>query len=423
MNNVKSVFILLLLAFSQNIYGQEINVQLKQDNSDCTGAILVTDSIFGPVSAPAGPGKKMEIRGSRTSPYSFHKEHHTVWYKFISPGKGELELTIIPLSSDDDYDFLLFRKTGHNICSKIQNNDLKPIRSNISRNNKNINSITGLRESAAQKYVNQGPGDDFSQSVKTEKEDTFLLVVDNVYRGGKGHTLKLHFSAIEKEPEKPVVEKKGPETTLMITIKDKSTGKLLNADIHLSSPTSKKPVIKKSNISQVIKKINSREEYQLTVNNKMYFRAITSFNTPGHDTTIHLNIELTKIEKGNKLKLKNLYFYSNSASFRRTSYATLRNLLSIMEEHPGLKIAIHGHVNQPYQWKDKNSDDYIQRLSKKRADAVKRYLSRRGISSDRMITEGFSNREMIYPYAETEAEMKANRRVEIIVLDYKTGNQ
>lgn len=423
MKNVVLVFLLVLPTVYQLSYAQKPTVQLTEDNSDCKGAIFVSDSVFGPVTAPPGPGKIIEIRGSKTSPFSFHKEHHTVWYEFVSPVKGKLELTIIPLSSNDDYDFLLFRKTGQNICHRIRNDELKPIRSNISRNNKNIRGITGLRDSATQKFVNQGPGADFSQSVKTEKKDTFLLVVDNVYPGGEGHTLKLHFSAIDKEPEKPVVEKKDPGTTLMITVKDKATSKMLNADIHLSSPSSKTPVIKKNNISQVIKKINSGKEYQLTVNSKMYFRDITSFNTPAHDTTIHLNIELTKIEKGSKLKLKNLYFYSNSASFRRPSYETLRNLLTIMKEHPGLKIAIHGHVNQPYQWKNKNPKDYIQRLSEKRAEAVMRYLSRRGISEDRMITEGFSNREMIYPYAETEQEMKANRRVEIIVLDYKNDNQ
>lgn len=88
-----------------------------------------------------------------------------------------------------------------------------------------------------------------------------------------------------------------------------------------------------------------------------------------------------------------------------------------MEENPDLKIAIHGHVNQPHQWKDKSSQEYLQKLSERRAEAVERYLKRRGIKADRMSTEGFSNREMINPYARTEEEMQENRRVEIIVRD------
>ncbi|MFW6020294.1 MAG: OmpA family protein [Bacteroidales bacterium] len=394
---------------------------LHPRHSDCSGAILLSDTVYGPTTAPLGPGKEMEISGNPNSQYAFHREHHTVWYKFVAPADGRLAFTIIPLAIEDDYDFLLYKKEGANFCKKIKNDKVKPVRSNISRNNKTIDSKTGIRRKAKHKFVNQGPGDDFSKDIKISKNDTFLLVLDNVYKNGEGHILKLHYDLEEKTdtiPDKPTKKK---DTTnqqhVIITMKDKKSGELINARIKIGYPKSDKVFMEKKDISQLTTKLEPKTEYTITAKAENYFREIKRLKTPETDSILHVNIDLTKIEKGNNLTLKNLYFYPGTANFKRDSYETLRNLLNIMEENPDLKIAIHGHVNQPHQWKDKSSQSYLQNLSERRAEAVKRYLKRRGIKSDRMTTEGFSNREMINPYARTEEEMQENRRVEIVVRD------
>lgn len=405
----------LLLLFMHSAVSAQQTEQLTTANSDCSGAIHVIDTVFGPTSAPTGPGKEMEISGDRKSLYSFHKEHHTVWYTFVAPGNGTLELTVEPLSMDDDYDFLLFRKKGVNFCKQIKAGVAKPLRSNISRNDKRIQSKTGLREGDYPAFVNEGPGEDFSKAVEVQKGDTFLLVLDNVYPKGSGHRLLLHWDVEKPKPTKKEVIKN--QKQVIITVTDKNSGKLLNADLSISYEGNSKPLIEQKNISQLVQKLKPGTEYNLTVNADKYFREIMIFSTNTKDSIVHVAVPLTKIEKGTKLTLKNMHFYSGSASFLRESYETLRNLLEIMKENPSLKIAIHGHVNQPYQWKRRSSEEYLQTLSERRAEAVKRYLTRRGISEDRMITEGFSNREMIYPYAETEEEQSANRRVEIKVLD------
>ncbi|MGM0612671.1 MAG: OmpA family protein [Bacteroidota bacterium] len=393
---------------------------LHPKNSDCSGAIFLSDTVYGPTTAPQGPGSEMEISGKPTSKYAFHREHHTVWYEFVAPGDGRLAFTIIPEAIEDDYDFLLFKKKDKNFCEKIRNKAVKPIRSNISRNNKTIDSKTGLRRGAKHKFVNQGPGDDFSKDVEVSKNDTFLLVLDNVYKNGKGHTLKLHYDLKEKTDtteKTPQKEDREKQQHVIITVKDKKSGELTNARIKIGYPRSDQVFMEKNDISQLTTKIEPETEYTITAEADNYFREITRLEARETDSVLHVTIDLTKIEKGNNLTLNNLYFYPGTANFKRDSYETLKNLLNIMEENPDLKIAIHGHVNQPHQWKDKSSQEYLQKLSERRAEAVERYLKRRGIKADRMSTEGFSNREMINPYARTEEEMQENRRVEIIVRD------
>ncbi len=80
-------------------------------------------------------------------------------------------------------------------------------------------------------------------------------------------------------------------------------------------------------------------------------------------------------------------------------------------------IAVQGHVNHPYNAVIKRSPEYLMGLSQSRAKAVYKYLETRGINSSRMKHKGFSNTQMLFPYAASEEEHKQNRRVEILVLE------
>nr|MCU0353811.1 OmpA family protein [Cytophagales bacterium] len=55
------------------------------------------------------------------------------------------------------------------------------------------------------------------------------------------------------------------------------------------------------------------------------------------------------------------------------------------------------------------------KLSKARADAVKRYLVRKGVNADQLITEGFGSRRPIADNKTAEGRQR-NRRVEMKVI-------
>jgi hypothetical protein len=57
------------------------------------------------------------------------------------------------------------------------------------------------------------------------------------------------------------------------------------------------------------------------------------------------------------------------------------------------------------------------RLSVARALEVHDALNKIGVGGERLLARGYGNWEMIYPFAKHEAQMKFNRRVEIIISD------
>lgn len=404
------------LAYSQQDDDYE---ELQWHNSDCPGAIFLEDTVFGPTTPPPGPGNIMEITSDDWSAYAFRREHHTVWYRFVAPAHSYLSFTIEPLSVEDDYDFLLFHEQGWGFCEKIRRDEVLPVRSNLSRNNKAIGSKTGLGPQGEQTHVPPGPGDDFSKPLEVNKGDTLLLVVDNVYEGGEGHILYLSYEVLTQPKPEPKKTKEREELRqfLMLSIVDELSGRNVNANVFMTYERSSDTLFYDEGISHVNTRLQPNSRYQVMVEAFPYFRHQVSFETENKDTTLSIVVPLTKIEKGRMLTLDNLYFHSGTANFLRDSYQPLRNLLEVMGEYPTLRIAIYGHVNQPLQWPQRGSDDYLERLSQRRADAVKRYLVRRGIDPERIITEGKSNRDMVNPYAETEEEQSENRRVEIKVLD------
>ena len=118
-----------------------------------------------------------------------------------------------------------------------------------------------------------------------------------------------------------------------------------------------------------------------------------------------------ELVKGDKIRLKNILFVGGEARFRAVSYKDLNQLLAVMNAYPNLKILVEGHVNSP----GKRNTNTNQVLSTQRAEAVVKYLIKKGIRESRLSFIGFGNTKMIYPNTKLEYEMQFNRRVEILV--------
>lgn len=177
-------------------------------NADCLKAIELKDTTYGPTLPPEKFGSKLEISGNeKKSLYYFEEEHHTVWYTFKCKCTGALTFDIIPEDPKDDYDFMLFKyEVGKDYCDKIINKTIAPIRTNIARNNKAQKSKTGLSLTATDDFVHSGPGSGYSKFIEVRKDQRLYLLVDNVYTGGKGHTIKIHYKCgpISTPPKKAV---------------------------------------------------------------------------------------------------------------------------------------------------------------------------------------------------------------------------
>jgi hypothetical protein len=77
-----------------------------------------------------------------------------------------------------------------------------------------------------------------------------------------------------------------------------------------------------------------------------------------------------------------------------------------MKELPEVKFKVEGHTDN----RDKDSFNLL--LSKKRADAVVKYLRKRGIKAERLTYKGYGETRPKYSN-ETKESRRLNRRVEI----------
>ena len=94
-------------------------------------------------------------------------------------------------------------------------------------------------------------------------------------------------------------------------------------------------------------------------------------------------ITLDPIVVGNKITLNNIFFDFDKATLRPLSNVEINNLVMLMKSNPSMKVEISGHTDS------KGTDEYNQKLSEERAQAVVAKLIENGISTDRMKAKGY----------------------------------
>ncbi|MCX8020558.1 MAG: OmpA family protein [Chitinophagaceae bacterium] len=103
---------------------------------------------------------------------------------------------------------------------------------------------------------------------------------------------------------------------------------------------------------------------------------------------------------------KNILFATGTAKLLSKSFKGLNDVARIMNENPDMKLSIEGHTDNI------GKDDYNQRLSENRAAAVRNYLISKGVSEDRITSQGFGETRPIATN-NTPAGRQQNRRVEL----------
>lgn len=106
----------------------------------------------------------------------------------------------------------------------------------------------------------------------------------------------------------------------------------------------------------------------------------------------------------------NLTFEVGKAIIKPTSFPYLDELVTVIQDPEALtwSLEIQGHTD------NKGGDDYNQKLSEDRANAVKKYLVDKGVKAERVIAKGFGLSKPIATNDTAEGREK-NRRVEFII--------
>ncbi len=114
--------------------------------------------------------------------------------------------------------------------------------------------------------------------------------------------------------------------------------------------------------------------------------------------------ELAILEKA----INGVKFESGKDIITKSSLPILDNVVKVLKNKPMYNLAIEGHTDA--QGDDTKNLD----LSKKRATAVKKYLTDKGIAPTRLSSEGFGEAKPVATN-DTPAGRAENRRVELIV--------
>lgn len=107
--------------------------------------------------------------------------------------------------------------------------------------------------------------------------------------------------------------------------------------------------------------------------------------------------------------MKGITFERDKDVIRKTSFKTLDEAVTVLNEYPQIRLVIEGHTSSEGT-REHNLD-----LSDRRAKSVKQYLIDKGIGADRIDTQGFGPD---VPVADnrTEAGRAKNRRIEFKIL-------
>ena len=398
-NNSKSIWCLVYLTFflistGKAQVGSEFGGDLTSANK------IQVNAMYKFEKTPVGFGTVQEYRLDKSrSANLFKEERNTAWYSLDIPFGGIFTFDITPHGIKDDYDWMLFNQNGN------AKNDLSKfplLRTNNTRNNKDQRSKTGLLATSESLFTKPGPGNSYSKALNVKKGDKLILVVDNIYKKGKGFDLVLVL--------KPNYQTK---TLVEGIIRDKKTNKPLKAEVTFQDDST----------GFVFAKINSDDngyyKTSLPVDRRInslakrlgYLLVTDNFTVITSEKPFKQDFFLDTVFQGRKMDLMNIHFSPNKAEFLESSQSELANLLTFLNEQPEWQIKIVGHTNNNVFANTR----FLQQLSFERALAVKRYLLKNAISEQRMSCVGAGGKDPIVTTNDPD-EGKRNMRVEVVLM-------
>ncbi|SFW27670.1 OmpA family protein [Cellulophaga fucicola] len=336
--------------------------------SDIFAVDINTDGSFG---NPENLGDKINTEGRETFP--FISEFETLYFASDGhPGLGGLDIFYINLTKKDD----------------------------VYNMGKGINSKQ----------------DDFSIVIDETKNEGFLA---SNRPNGKGSDDIYSFIG---DPNLML-----KTSTIKGTVVDKESNDVIpNAAITVYNYTTNAVVGTATNNNGIfISEIKLPEKkYKITAKVPGYANTVIYVTTPGVKDPIEdlvLEMEKSKADTSvgsdltNYLKLKSIYFDTNSSYLRVASYPDLDKVAKFMKENPTVAIEVGAHTDST------ESDTYNLWLSKRRAKSTVNYLISKGVDSSKITGVGFGESQLLNKCSNgvkcSSTEHAINRRSEFIIIN------
>ena len=112
--------------------------------------------------------------------------------------------------------------------------------------------------------------------------------------------------------------------------------------------------------------------------------------------------------RGLIVNMSDVLFDTAQYSLKPGAREKLAKISGIVLAHPGLRLEVEGHTDSV------GTDEYNQKLSENRADAVRTFLIQQGVSSTSITARGFGKSQPVASN-DTASGRQTNRRVEMVV--------
>jgi OOP family OmpA-OmpF porin len=190
-------------------------------------------------------------------------------------------------------------------------------------------------------------------------------------------------------------------------VKDALRGKYLKSKISYHSyPTG--GISGSFNDSTFTFSIFGSAKYQITAEAEGYIPQ-TVIVDPKEAVNNVITRDIALTSKGETIVLNHLIFEQGKAVINPKSFQELDELVAMMKDSPKVEIQLEGHTDNV------GNPQANLKLSQSRVDAVKKYITSRGIGKNRVKTKAFGGSQPIAKENTEEARAK-NRRVEMRVL-------
>lgn len=135
----------------------------------------------------------------------------------------------------------------------------------------------------------------------------------------------------------------------------------------------------------------------------------------GFDQSKSADLTVNMFEKGDIMKIDNIYYDLNRSDIRLDATYELNKLIDLMQKYPNMRIELGSHTDS------RSSAKYNKVLSNKRADAAEAYLRSKGIPAKRITSRGYGESRLINDCVDgrncSEEQHQQNRRTEIKIVN------
>ncbi|MBX2965638.1 MAG: PD40 domain-containing protein [Cyclobacteriaceae bacterium] len=222
------------------------------------------------------------------------------------------------------------------------------------------------------------------------------------------------------EPTDTPVESVTPQVKLplryIVSAIDAQTKQPVDARIRLQGLRDN-IIVASSNKSTGVVEFSIKEEnakdYRLSVEGEGYMFVNQNVRLDGasdQEKELTRTVELRKLETGMVSILRNIYFDFDKATFKQESYNELNKLERMMLQNPAMQVEIAGHTDNI------GTAAYNLTLSKRRAEAVKDFLTKKGIDARKITAVGYGKTKPLASNDDEEDGRELNRRVEFKVV-------